>query len=104
MTPDEHAALAEDMIQVADGWFHDHIDNVIRSEQDPTDHMFVQTLSGLAQVHAILSLRRPPPAQTSGPGGADLDEEAVFTPDPDRQAYPRRSGMSGDDDGPPNNN
>jgi hypothetical protein len=67
MTPDQHAELAEQMLLVAEGWYRERIDDATEAEQDPKDHMFVQTLSGLAQVHAILSLHRStPPALTAG--------------------------------------
>jgi hypothetical protein len=67
MTPDQHAQLAEGMILVADAVYRERFDNVSENEVDPKDCMYIQTLTGLAQVHAILSLHRlTPPALAAG--------------------------------------
>jgi hypothetical protein len=78
MTPDQHAQLAEEMVLIADAAYRERIDNASESEVDPKDFIEIQTLTGLAQVHAILSLHRlTPPALAAGtPTGAYGDDLA----------------------------
>lgn len=62
MTPDEHAARADELAKVADSIYHDaFFDNEGEGRLAPEDHEMIRTLSALGQLHAALSLRQPTP-------------------------------------------
>jgi hypothetical protein len=66
MTPDEHAARAEHLLEIADGTYEGFADSSPGlSERDLLD---VQMIAAIAQVHATLSLRPAnPPSGAQSP-------------------------------------